>query len=158
MLFRSQAQFFTNGQCDPLKAGRYLCDSLGNRWTSAIGYSLIYDSLNSRLRPTAGQRLSFSQDFAGLGGDVKYIRTRAEGSKFWALGGGFIGSITAEGGYIHPLQDAPRPGVDPIRINDRFYLGEPQFRGFDIRGVGPRVQRLFYTTDESGKQIGRAHV
>ena len=148
-----ESQFFTNGQCDPLRAGRYLCDSLGNRWTSAIGYSLIYDSLNSRLRPTAGQRLSFSQDFAGLGGDVKYIRTRAEGAKFWALGGGFIGSITAEGGYIHPLQDAPRPGVDPIRINDRFYLGEPQFRGFDIRGVGPRVQRLFYTTDANGKQV-----
>ena len=148
-----ESQFFTNGQCDPLRAGRYLCDSLGNRWTSAVGYSLIFNSLNSSLRPTAGQRLSFSQDFAGLGGDVKYIRTRAEGAKFWALGSGFIGSITAEGGYIHPLQDAPRPGVDPIRINDRFYLGEPQFRGFDIRGVGPRVQRLFYTTDANGKQV-----
>jgi outer membrane protein insertion porin family len=26
-------------------------------------------------------------------------------------------------------------------LTDRFFLGEPQFRGFDIRGVGPRVIR-----------------
>ena len=139
--------------CDRLQSGRYLCDALGNRWTSSVGYSLIYDSLNSRLRPSAGQRISFSQDFAGLGGDVKYLRSRLEGAKYWGLGRGFIASVTAEGGYIFSLEDSRGPGIDKVRITDRFYLGEPQFRGFDIRGVGPRVQRLFYTTDESGNQI-----
>ncbi|WP_183984666.1 outer membrane protein assembly factor BamA [Sphingomonas jinjuensis] len=149
-----QATFFTNGVCDPVRAGRYLCEAIGNRWTSSIGYSLIYDSLNSRLRPTAGQRLAISQDFAGLGGDVRYLRTRAEGSKFWNVGGGFIGSFLAEGGYIHSFEKSRGPGIDPVRITDRFYLGEPQFRGFDIRGVGPRVLRQGYTTDSTtGKQI-----
>jgi outer membrane protein insertion porin family len=33
-----------------------------------------------------------------------------------------------------------------VRITDRFYLGEPQIRGFDIRGVGPRVVRRNYIT------------
>ena len=148
-----QGSFFTNGACDPLKAGRYLCEALGNRWTSSIGYSLIYDSLNSRLRPTRGHRFSFSQDFAGLGGDVRYIRTRAEGAKFWGLGGGFVASLNAEGGYIHSLESSRGAGIDSVRITDRFYLGEPQFRGFDIRGVGPRVQRQYYTTDSTGKQV-----
>ena len=148
-----QGTYFTNGVCDPLKAGRYLCEAIGNRWTSSIGYSLIYDSLNSRLRPTAGQRFAFNQDFAGLGGDVKYIRTRLEGSKFWNVGSGFIGSIVGEGGYIHSLEKSRGPGIDSVRITDRFYLGEPQFRGFDIRGIGPRVQRQAYTTDANGKQI-----
>jgi len=133
--------------CDPLLAGRYLCESIGNRWTSSIGYSLIFDSLNNRLHPSAGKRLSFSQDFAGLGGDVRYIRTRFEGSKFWGLGSGFILSANAEGGYIKALEGSKGPGVDPVRITDRFYLGEPDFRGFDIRGVGPRVLRTNYTTD-----------
>ena len=32
---------------------------------------------------------------------------------------------------------------DPVRLTDRFFLGEPQIRGFDIRGVGPRVVRYF---------------
>jgi outer membrane protein insertion porin family len=145
--------FYTNGKCDPLKAGRYLCDSLGNRLTSAVGYSLIFDSLNSRLRPTAGQRFVFSQDFAGLGGDVKYIRSKLDFSKFVNLGSGFIGSFVGEGGYIKSLEKSRGEGIDKVRINDRFYLGEPQFRGFDIRGVGPRVQRRYFTTDATGKQI-----
>jgi outer membrane protein insertion porin family len=147
--------YYTNGGtgvCDPLIAGRYLCEAIGNRWTSSVGYSLINDSLNNRLRPTAGKRLSFSQDFAGLGGDVRYIRTRFEGSKFWGLGSGFVLSANLEGGYIKSLQKSPGPGVDPVRITDRFYLGEPDFRGFDIRGVGPRVLRIPYVTDANGNQ------
>ncbi|WP_097065104.1 outer membrane protein assembly factor BamA [Sphingomonas guangdongensis] len=148
-----QSTFFTNGVCDPLRAGRYLCDALGNRLTSSVGFGVTYDSLNSRLRPTAGQRLSLGVDFAGLGGDVKYVRGRAEGSKFWGLGSGFIFSVLAEGGYIHSLEDSRGEGIDRIRITDRFYLGEPQFRGFDIRGVGPRIQRIQYTGDAaSGTQ------
>ncbi len=141
-----------DGSCNLEVAGRYLCEAIGNRWTSSVGYSISRDTLNSRLRPTAGSRFSFSQDFAGLGGDVKYIRTRLEGSKYKNLGSGFIGSIVAEGGYIHSLESARADGGDRVRITDRFYLGEPQFRGFDIRGVGPRVLRAAYITAADGTQ------
>lgn len=139
--------FNADGSCNFQQVGRYFCDSVGNRWTSSIGYSLIFDSLNSRLRPTAGHRFSLSQDFAGLGGDVKYIRTRAEGAKFMGLGKGFVFSVLGEGGYIHSLEKSRGEGIDPVRIVDRFYLGEPQFRGFDIRGVGPRVLRVPYVVN-----------
>ncbi len=148
-----QATYYTNGACDPLKAGRYLCEAIGKRTSSLVGYSLVYDSLNSRLRPTAGRRLVLSQDFAGLGGDVRYIRTRLEGSQYWNLGKNWIFSINGEGGYIASLEKSRGAGIDKVRITDRFYLGEPQIRGFDIRGVGPRVQRINYTTDSSGNQI-----
>ena len=141
-----QNTYFTNGQCDPFRAGRYLCDSLGNRYTSSVGYSIINDSLNSRLRPTGGSRFSFGQDLAGLGGDVKYVRTRADFAKYWGIGG-FVASVNAEGGWIKSLEKSRGAGIDKIRITDRFYLGEPQFRGFDIRGVGPRVLRIPYVTD-----------
>ena len=133
--------FYTNGVCDPLKAGRYYCEAVGKRITSLVGLSLIYDSLNSRLRPTRGNRLVLGTDFAGLGGDVRYIRGRFDADKYMNVGGGFILSLSAEGGYIHALEDAGA-GIDPVRIIDRFYLGEPQFRGFDIRGVAPRVPRI----------------
>ncbi|WP_404339859.1 outer membrane protein assembly factor BamA [Sphingomonas sp. MMS12-HWE2-04] len=140
--------------CDATIAGRYYCEAVGNRLTSLVGLSLIYDSLNSRLRPTRGQRLTTSVDFAGLGGDVRYIRSRIDAAKYWNVGGGFIGSITAEGGYIHSLEGSRGGGSDAVRITDRFYLGEPQFRGFDIRGVGPRVQRIGYTGDPTtGTQL-----
>ncbi|PAX09794.1 outer membrane protein assembly factor BamA [Sphingomonas lenta] len=149
-----QDQFFTNGRCDPLRAGRYICEQLGERLTSSIGFSLIRDSLNSRLRPTAGERLVLNADFAGLGGDVKYIRGTVNASKFWNVGRGFIFSVLGEGGYIHSFEDSRGPGIDRVRIIDRFYLGEPNFRGFDIRGVGPRVLRIPYTEDpDTGQQV-----
>jgi outer membrane protein insertion porin family len=131
--------------CDPQQSGREDCEAVGKRITSLVGVSLIYDSLNSRLRPSAGQRLTVGADVAGLGGDVRYIRGRVDGDKYWNVGKGFIFSVSAEGGYIQSLEGSRGAGVDPVRITDRFYLGEPQFRGFDIRGVGPRVQRIAYT-------------
>ncbi len=130
--------------CDPFVAGRYLCDSIGNRTTSSLGYSLVYSNLNNNIRPSRGQRFVFSQDFAGLGGDVKYLKSRFDAAKYWDLGSRFIFSISAEGGYVLPLGKSLGPGVDKVRLTDRFFLGEPQMRGFDIRGVGPRVLRQQY--------------
>jgi outer membrane protein insertion porin family len=133
--------YYFGDQCDPLVAGRYLCDAIGNRTTSLLGYTLAYDDRDNRLRPTRGQSLSLSQDFAGLGGSVKYVRTRLSGSKHFNLGSRFILNLSAEGGYIYPFGGRPTPTSDKVRLTDRFFLGEPQMRGFDIRGVGPRVIR-----------------
>ena len=150
-----QSTFFTDPDgagplpafCDPLRVGRYLCDAIGKRTTSSIGYSLLYDATDNRLRATRGHRFTINQDFAGLGGDVKYLRTRANAAKFWPLGGGLIFSLTGEAGYIHSFENNPGPDQDPVRLVDRFFLGEPQIRGFDIRGVGPRVQRIPFDAD-----------
>jgi outer membrane protein insertion porin family len=148
--------FFSNGVCDPVLAGRYLCDAIGKRLTSSVGYSLVFDNLNNRLHPSAGQRAVFSQDFAGLGGSVKYIRTRFEGDKYYGIGKGFVLNFHAEGGYIIPFGsqkvDSDGNPIDKVRLTDRFFLGDPDIRGFDIRGVGPRVQRVPYinTTDANG--------
>jgi outer membrane protein insertion porin family len=130
-------------QCDPLKAGQYLCDEVGKRTTSLIGYSTVYDDTDG-IHPTRGQRLTFSQDIAGLGGDVKYGRLRGDATKYKSFGS-FIFSAHAEGGYIKAFQAAPGPDRDAIRLTDRFF--GPQLRGFDIRGIGPRVQRIPYNAD-----------
>jgi outer membrane protein insertion porin family len=37
-----------------------------------------------------------------------------------------------------------------VRLTDRFFLGQPQMRGFDIRGVGPRVLRKYYSRNSDG--------
>jgi outer membrane protein insertion porin family len=107
----------------------------------------LYDDRDNRVRPTRGQSAGISQDFAGLGGSVKYIKTRINADKYWKPFGNFILGLSIEGGYIHPLEDrgSAALGIDDVRLTDRFYLGEPQMRGFDIRGVGPRVQRVFFT-------------
>ncbi len=148
-----QAQFYSdtdgNGttECDPTLAGRYLCDAIGSRLTSSLGYTMLYDTRDSRQRPTRGHSFSISQDFAGLGGSVKYIRTSLNANKYWKLSdSGMVFSLSAEGGYIHSLEHRATAanGIDNVRLTDRFYLGEPQIRGFDIRGVGPRIRRVQY--------------
>jgi outer membrane protein insertion porin family len=131
-------------ECDPLKAGQYLCDEVGGRTTSLIGYSTVYDDTDG-IHPTRGQRLTFSQDIAGLGGNVKYGRLRADATKYHSFGEGWVFSAHAEGGYIKAFQSAPGPNRDAIRLTDRFF--GPQLRGFDIRGIGPRVQRIPYNAD-----------
>ena len=145
-----RTSFFTNGRCDPLLAGRYLCDVLGKRTTSSIGYSLNYDATDNRIRPSRGLRASVSQDFAGVGGDVNYLSTTGQVAQFYPVGSGFIFSVRGEGGYIFSFKGDPGPGRDAIRLNNRFFLGEGKLRGFDIRGVGPRVLRYPVLTDANG--------
>ena len=126
--------------CDPRKAGTYLCDELGTRITSLVGVSTVYDDTDG-IHPTRGQQATFSEDFAGLGGDVRYLRTQAFATKYHSFGN-FIVSLHGEGGFIKALESSPGPGRDPIRITDRFF--NSSIRGFDIRGIGPRVVRVPY--------------
>lgn len=141
-------------QCEPLLSGRYLCDALGSRVNSILGVSLVHNSLDSRLRPTRGENVSLNLDVAGLGGNTRYVRATVNAAKYWNLGSNFIFSLRAEGGHILGLNSAAA-GQDRVLLTNRFFLGEPDIRGFDIRGIGPRVIRRFYTTDENGNQVLR---
>ncbi|MGH6786581.1 MAG: outer membrane protein assembly factor BamA [Novosphingobium sp.] len=146
-----QSQFYADldgdgvSTCEPFLAGRYLCEAIGKRTSSILGLNLIYDSLDNRVRPSRGRSISIGVDFAGLGGSVKYARARANIAQFYPVGKGFIFSLRGEGGWIRAFgNNGVAAGADPIRLTDRFYLGEPELRGFDIRGIGPRVIRKYY--------------
>jgi outer membrane protein insertion porin family len=133
--------------CEPLLAGRYLCDAIGTRTSSILGLSIVHNSLDNRQRPTRGETATVSLDFAGLGGSTRYARFVGTASKYWSLGPGWVFSMTAESGYIKGLKGRG-PGQEKVLLTDRFFLGEPEIRGFDIRGVGPRVVRRFYGPDD----------
>jgi len=131
-------------ECDPLKAGRYLCEAIGKYTTSSVGYSLVNDTLDNRIRPTRGQRFVLNQDFAGLGGSVRYVRSRVNYDRYWLLPANFILNLGAEAGNIASI------GGKGVRLTDRFFLGEPQMRGFGIRGVGPRILRKYRAGEQEG--------
>jgi outer membrane protein insertion porin family len=123
-----------------------VCDEKGVRTTSSIGHSLIYNSLDNGQRPNRGQRFIFSQDFAGLGGSVKYLRNTVQYDYFVPVIGRWVLRLGAEGGHITTwgqTSETDITGVTKltdrrIRLNDRFFLGTPQFRGYAFRGLGPR--------------------
>ena len=119
-----------------------------NRLTSSVGYSLLYSTLNNGIRPSSGER-PVQPGFCGLGGDTRYLRTRASGSKYWSVFNNFIFSLSARR-YIHSFE---MEGPIVIRSADRSLLSRsPQIRA-STSGVGPRIQRQFYLLDENGAPV-----
>lgn len=118
-----------------------LCDQVGSFLNSSAGYTMLVDRRNDPVRPTRGWTGSLRQDFAGIGGDVNYIKTEADLSAYWGISPEWIVTATASTGYVTGW------GGDPIRINDRFFKGGNSFRGFETAGMGPRD---LLTTDALG--------
>ena len=109
-----------------------LCAQRGSYLTSLVGYGLRIDRRNDPVKPTRGFYVDLSQDLAGVGGDVNYLRTEFGGGWYYGFNKDFVFSATGSAGYIDGW------GGDSVRINDRFYKGGNSFRGFEVAGIGPR--------------------
>lgn len=136
-----------NSFCDPNApiVSLSICDQRGQFLTSLVGYGYSLDRRNDRINPTRGFTLGFTQDLAGVGGDVNYLSTRASGSWHHGFTKTIVLNVTGEAGYITGW------GGDTIRINDRFYKGGDSFRGFEVAGLGPRDTNLNRTDSLGGK-------
>ena len=121
-------------------ASQALLAQAGSRVTSVAGYTLNWSRLDDPIEPHNGFRLQFSQDFAGFGGDVRYVQTEVSGSYFKGLFGDVVASVNMNSGFILPWSG------DSVRINDRFFKGGSSFRGFEVAGIGPRVVSRDATT------------
>ncbi len=109
-----------------------LCTETGSYLTSAVGYTLGLDARNDRILTTRGYYINFSQDVAGFGGSVHYLRSVLTGGWFYGFNKDYIFSFTTHAGYINGWNG------NTIRITDHFYEGGDTFRGFEIAGIGPR--------------------
>ncbi|MEO9971177.1 MAG: outer membrane protein assembly factor BamA [Hyphomonadaceae bacterium] len=135
-------------QCDVAFIQRQVsCFSEANELTSLIGYTLQWDSRNDPIAPTGGFDFSISQDIAGLGGDVRFIRTTASGAAYKGLFPGVRASLRLSAGNIFAFG-----GGEQLRINNRFFRGGNDFRGFNVAGIGPRTTQT--TFDAEGNQVG----
>ena len=119
-----------------------LCLEERSDLSSILGYTFNWDRRNDPFEPTRGFDFSLSQDVAGVGGDVKYLRTEATGAVYRGILPGVRASWRLSGGYIFPFGDN-----DSLRINNRFFRGGNSFRGFDVAGLGPR-QIVRFVDDE----------
>jgi len=127
--------------CDNGTGSTALCDQVGSFLNSSAGYTLMVDRRNDPVRPTRGWTGSVRQDFAGIGGDVNYVKTEADISAYWGITPNWVVTAAASTGYVSGW------GGDPIRINDRPFKGGTRFRGFETAGIGPRDLN---TTDALG--------
>ena len=82
--------------------------------------------------PTSGVFVSFSQDLAGVGGDVNYLREVVDGRAYYPLTNKIILVGRVQGGYINGW------GGEDVRMTDLFFKGGETIRGFERAGIGPR--------------------
>lgn len=137
-------------------ANIYVENEAGKSTLSAISQSLNFDYLDDDQSPHSGLRMTLTSELAGLGGDAKYLRLtpsvsyyipleRVFGNPNWVL------KFSATGGYLLDMR-----GYQD-KIEDRFYLGGDNLRGFADGGVGPYSYPIYNSKDElvsSGGQIG----
>jgi outer membrane protein insertion porin family len=125
-------------------SSRYVIEQQGKFNTSAVGHSITYDRTDNRHFPKEGYIVSGSQEYAGVGGNNKYLKHEVEGKFFVSFhDNDYTLKFAASAGDIRGAQGKK------VRIRDRFNLGDPLFRGFAPGGMGPRDKR---TTEGLGGQ------
>jgi outer membrane protein insertion porin family len=117
-------------------ASPFIINEAGSTLLSQISQVLTYDVRDSKIVPHTGYIIELGTDYAGLGGNARFIRgnvnaayyiplERQLGNPDWGI------KIAGSTGYMDLL-----PGGRE-EIIDRFFLGGDNLRGFEIGGAGP---------------------
>ncbi|MBN9009074.1 MAG: outer membrane protein assembly factor BamA, partial [Rhizobiales bacterium] len=105
----------------------------GKTWTSSLGYAIRYSTIDNLNDPRSGVYGKFAQDFAGVGGDTKFIRSTIDARYYKELyaDADIVGLLKFSAGNITGI------GQD-VRALDNFFKGGETIRGFATYGIGPR--------------------
>ena len=117
----------------------------GESIVSSVGFTVAYDTRNLPQSPTSGVFASFSEDLAGVGGDVNYFRSVVDGRGYYPVTPKITLVGRALAGYISGW------GGEDVRMTDLFFKGGETIRGFERAGIGPRDACENAAT---GKRIG----
>ena len=125
-------------------ASFYIANAAGYTLLSQLSQQLTLDYRDSRVDPHSGSVYDFGTDFAGLGGNAQFLRTRLDGKYYFPLerlmgSPDWVVAVSAGTGYLFNMGQQEQ-------IIDRFYLGGDNLRGFETGGAGPH--------DTSGDPVG----
>jgi outer membrane protein insertion porin family len=116
----------------------------GPQWVSAVGDTATYSTLDNPKAPTNGFSSQLRQDLAGLGGDVRFLRTTEDFKYYHQLNDDVVSLARAQGGYITGW------GGSQVPLMDNFFGGPTMVRGFAPNGFGPRDLTPGTTMDNVG--------
>ena len=117
----------TNGE-----ASLALKQAAGETLTSMPGFTLSYNSLDNNRNPTDGIHAELREDFAGAGGDERYVRSTADLRYYHDIYDEIVGVLHFQGGILNHW------GSGEAKIVDNFNMGPELVRGFQPDGIGPR--------------------
>jgi outer membrane protein insertion porin family len=116
----------------------------GPQWVSAVGDTVTYNTLDDNKNPSSGIKSQLSQDLAGLGGDVKFLRTTEDVRYYHPVTDDVVSLVRAQGGYITGW------GGQQVPLLNSFFGGPTMVRGFAPNGFGPRDLTPGTTMDNVG--------
>jgi outer membrane protein insertion porin family len=116
----------------------------GPAWFSAVGSTVTYNTLDNTKAPTSGFNSQLKQDLAGLGGDVKFLRTTEDLRYYHALTEDVVSLTRAQAGYVTGW------GGQQVPLLNNFFGGPTMVRGFAPNGFGPRDLTPGTTMDNVG--------
>ncbi|MEO5374062.1 MAG: outer membrane protein assembly factor BamA [Alphaproteobacteria bacterium] len=112
-------------------ASTYIREQAGKATVSSVGHALIYDRRDSRVNPSEGHVVRLGNEYAGLGGTEEFVRSSIGGAYYYPVADQWVLKVSADGGHIVGLGKK-------VRINERYFLGGDNLRGFAAAGVGAR--------------------
>merc|ERR1719320_882065 len=107
---------------------------------SSLRYTFMRDERDNKAIPTKGHAISVSAEFAGLGGDVQFIKANGAASYHYPLNYGYTLNLGLCGGLITPLGSILgfMFSDKQTRVCDRITCGGQLIsRGYQ-QGIGPR--------------------
>ena len=116
----------------------------GPQWVSAVGSTVNYNTLDNTKTPTSGVNSQLRQDLAGLGGDVRFLRTTEDVRYYHPINDDVVSLVRAQGGYVTGW------GGKQVPLINSFFGGPTMVRGFAPNGFGPRDLTPGTTMDNVG--------
>jgi outer membrane protein insertion porin family len=123
-------------QRNPFLADALLIGEGGKRTISQVTPSLVHNTIDNPIFPNSGKRFTVSSDFAGIGGDVNFLKPRVEAVWWKPTGRKLTFGVRGEFDFIQPYGSTTS---ENLPIFERLFTGgEYSIRGYDIRSIGPR--------------------
>jgi outer membrane protein insertion porin family len=118
-----------------------LADEEGTTITSMISGSVARDTRDNVFTATKGNYSTIAADFAGLGGEAKFVKLTSAIVQFRPIWFGHVLAGRLQGGYVVGWSG------EEVPLFERFFLGGPNsIRSFKFRDLSP--------VDENGVQTG----
>ncbi|XP_076802910.1 sorting and assembly machinery component 50 homolog A-like isoform X2 [Clavelina lepadiformis] len=105
---------------------------MGHSLKSSLLHTMVLDRTDDAILPKRGFHLKLTEEFAGLGGDVKFIKERLESSLHATLFQKITLGLGFQAGFLLPYGTNNK-----TCITDKFFIGGPlTLRGFETNSVG----------------------
>ncbi|TPJ35590.1 outer membrane protein assembly factor BamA [Mesorhizobium sp. B2-8-3] len=111
---------------------------------SSVSLGLVYNTIDDMKNPHEGLYITGTTEFAGLGGDAKWVKFTGRASVYQTLSEqlDIVGLVSGGAGYLAGY------GNGDLRIFDNFQSNDRMIRGFEYGGIGP------VAGDGSGDHLG----